>query len=33
MDTAAELVGEKHVGYSGPQDYIDALAAFMKAVG
>ncbi len=32
MDTAAEFVGEKHVGYEGPQSYIDALAVFMKAV-
>lgn len=32
MDTAAEFSGEKHVGYSGPQAYIDALEAFMKAV-
>lgn len=32
MDTAAEFSGEKHVGYSGPQAYIDALEAFMKAI-
>ncbi len=32
MDTAAEFVGEKRVGYSGPQSYIDALETFMKAV-
>ena len=32
MDTAAVFVGEKHVGYSGPQSYIDALETFMKAV-
>lgn len=32
MDTAAEFVGEKHMGYSGPQAYIDALETFMKAV-
>lgn len=32
MDTAAELVGEKHTGFTGPQDYIDALEKFMKAV-
>lgn len=32
MDTAAEFVGEKHVGYTGPQSYIDALEVFMKAV-
>lgn len=33
MDTAAEFVGEKHVGYSGPQAYIDALERFRKEVG
>ncbi|MDP6980343.1 MAG: LLM class F420-dependent oxidoreductase [Myxococcota bacterium] len=32
MDTAAVYVGEKHVGYSGTQSYIDALETFMKAV-
>ncbi len=32
MDTAAELSGEKHVGYTGPQSYIDALETFMRAV-
>jgi alkanesulfonate monooxygenase SsuD/methylene tetrahydromethanopterin reductase-like flavin-dependent oxidoreductase (luciferase family) len=29
MDTAAEFAGERHVGYQGPQDYIDALETFM----
>ena len=28
-DTAAEFAGERHVGYQGPQDYIDALETFM----
>jgi probable F420-dependent oxidoreductase len=32
MDTAAEFSGEKHVGYTGPQSYIDALETFMQAV-
>ena len=32
MDTTAEFVGFKHVGYSGPGDYIRALETFMKAV-
>ncbi|MCH2173886.1 LLM class F420-dependent oxidoreductase [Myxococcota bacterium] len=32
MDTAAELVGAKHVGYSGPQAYLDALEQFAKVV-
>jgi len=32
MDTAAVFVGEKHVGYDGPQSYIDALERFMTAV-
>jgi len=32
MDTAAELVGAKHVGYKGPRDYIDALEQFAKVV-
>jgi len=32
MDTAAELVGAKHVGYSGPRSYIDALEQFAKVV-
>jgi len=33
MDTAAELVGAKRVGYRGPQDYIDALEKFRQVVG
>ncbi len=33
MDTAAEFVGEKTVGYAGPQSYIDALERFRKEVG
>ena len=32
MDTAAELVGAKHVGYACPRDYIDALEQFAKVV-
>lgn len=32
MDTAAEFVGEKVVGYSGPQSYIDALETLMNCV-
>ena len=32
MDTAAELVGAKHVGYKSPRDYIDALEQFAKVV-
>ena len=32
MDTAAELVGAKHVGYKSPHDYIDALEQFAKVV-
>ena len=32
MDTAAEFVGGKLVGYKGPGDYIRALETFMKAV-
>jgi probable F420-dependent oxidoreductase len=32
MDTGAELVGAKRVGYSGPQDYIDALERFKKEI-
>ncbi len=32
MDTTAEFVGFKHVGYAGPGDYIRALETFMKAV-
>jgi probable F420-dependent oxidoreductase len=33
MDTAAEQVGAKRVGYRGPQDYIDALRKFRDALG
>jgi probable F420-dependent oxidoreductase len=33
MDTAATFVGEKIVGYAGPQAYIDALERFAKEVG
>ena len=32
MDTAAEFVGAKRVGYESPQAYIDALETFMKVV-
>ena len=32
MDTAVEVVGGTRVGYKGPQDYIDALETFRKAV-
>ena len=32
MDTTAEFVGFKRVGYKGPGDYIRALETFMKAV-
>lgn len=32
MDTANEMLGLETVGYSGPQDYIDALETFMKAI-
>jgi probable F420-dependent oxidoreductase len=32
MDTAAEAVGHKRVGFRGPADYIAALERFMKAV-
>ncbi len=32
MDTAAEFVGAKHVGYRRPRDYIDALERFVKAL-
>ena len=31
MDTAARYVGAAHVGYDGPQAYIDALVAWKKA--
>ena len=33
MDTAVEASGGTHVGYRGPQDYLDALEKFKKAVG
>ena len=33
MDTAVEVVGGTRVGYRGPQDYIDALEKFHKAIG
>jgi probable F420-dependent oxidoreductase len=33
MDTAAEFVGERVVGYAGPQSFIDALETFMRVVG
>jgi len=33
MDTAAELMGAKRMGYRGPSDYIDALRKFRDAVG
>jgi probable F420-dependent oxidoreductase len=33
MDTAAEQVGARRVGYRGPQDYIDALRRFCSALG
>jgi len=29
MDTGAEFIGERHHGYAGPDDYIDALRVFM----
>lgn len=32
MDTAAELMGGKRVGYRGPADYIDALRKFREAI-
>ena len=32
MDTAAELVGARRVGYRGPQHYIEALESFWKAI-
>jgi alkanesulfonate monooxygenase SsuD/methylene tetrahydromethanopterin reductase-like flavin-dependent oxidoreductase (luciferase family) len=32
MDTAAEFVGSKRVGYAGPGDYVRALETFMQAV-
>src|SRR5262245_33259126 len=33
MDTAAEAVGAKRVGYRGPRDYIDALETFKRELG
>ncbi|MAG31917.1 MAG: LLM class F420-dependent oxidoreductase [Deltaproteobacteria bacterium] len=33
MDTAVQVVGGKPMGYSGPQDYIDALRKFKEALG
>ncbi len=33
MDTAAEAVGAKRVGYRGPRDYIDALETFKREIG
>jgi probable F420-dependent oxidoreductase len=32
MDTAVEVVGGTHVGYAGPQAYIDALRTFRERV-
>lgn len=32
MDTAAEFVGARRVGYEGPQSYIDALETFINNV-
>lgn len=32
MDTAAEFLGSKHVGYSGPKAYIQALEEFRDAL-
>jgi probable F420-dependent oxidoreductase len=32
MDTAAEIVGAKRVGYRGPRDYVKALEEFAAAV-
>jgi len=32
MDTAAEVVGAHHVGYEGPQAYIDALRRFRETI-
>ena len=32
MDTAAQFVGAKPVGFSGPAAYIDALETFWRAV-
>jgi probable F420-dependent oxidoreductase len=33
MDTGSEAMGIKRVGYTGPQDYIDALRKFRDALG
>ena len=33
MDTAAEFVGAKRVGFEGPQAYINALETFKKTIG
>lgn len=33
MDTAAEFVGARRVGFEGPQDYIDALETFKRETG
>jgi probable F420-dependent oxidoreductase len=33
MDTAVEVSGGKHMGYDGPQAYIDVLRTFAKATG
>ena len=33
MDTAAEFVGARVVGYDGPRAYIEALETFAKEVG
>jgi probable F420-dependent oxidoreductase len=33
MDTAAEAVGAKRVGFRGPRDYVDALETFAREVG
>ena len=33
MDTAAEAVGAKRVGYAGPRDYVKALEEFAAVVG
>jgi probable F420-dependent oxidoreductase len=33
MDTGAELMGTKRMGYAGPADYIRALESFKKEIG
>jgi probable F420-dependent oxidoreductase len=33
MDTAAELMGARRMGYRGPSDYVDALRKFQAAIG